>query len=147
METQTLPKTLPSEHDIALARETGRVLSTVLKTHTATQLIEFRDDQGTLRSVPIPTSVLRLLLEVLAEIGQGNAVSVTPIQAELTTQQAADLLNVSRPFLVQLLEKGEMPFHKIGTHRRVRYEDVRRYKKHIGATQGARRAGRASAGT
>lgn len=84
-----------------------------------------------MRAVRIPTSALRLLLEVLTEIGQGNAVSIIPIHAELTTQEAADVLNVSRPFLVQLLEKGEMPFHKIGTHRRVRYQDVISYKKRI----------------
>ena len=84
-----------------------------------------------MRAVRIPTSALRLLLEVLTEIGQGNAVSIIPIHAELTTQEAADVLNVSRPFLVQLLEKGDMPFHKIGTHRRVRYQDVISYKKHI----------------
>jgi excisionase family DNA binding protein len=81
--------------------------------------------------VHIPTSALRLLVEVLTEIGQGNAVSIIPIHAELTTQETADVLNVSRPFLVQLLEKGEMPFHKIGTHRRVRYQDVIEYKKRI----------------
>ena len=83
--------------------------------------------------VSIPTSALRLLLDVLTEIGQGNAVSIIPIHAELTTQEAADVLNVSRPFLVQLLEKGDIPFHKIGTHRRVRYQDVIAYKERIDA--------------
>lgn len=86
-----------------------------------------------MHTVSIPTSALRLLLDVLTEIGQGNAVSIIPIHAELTTQEAADVLNVSRPFLVQLLEKGDIPFHKIGTHRRVRYQDVIAYKNRIDA--------------
>jgi excisionase family DNA binding protein len=124
-------ETLPSAEEIALAKESGRVLSTVLTTRTETQQIDFHDNKGTVRSVLIPTSALRLLLNVLAEIGQGNAVSLMPIHAELTTQEAADILGVSRPFFVQLLEKGDIPFHKIGTHRRVRYQDVMAYKSHI----------------
>jgi excisionase family DNA binding protein len=70
-------------------------------------------------------------LEALTEIGEGNAVSIISIHAELTTQEAADVLNVSRPFLVNLLERGELPFHKIGTHRRIRYQDVIAYKERI----------------
>ncbi|MBI5920963.1 MAG: helix-turn-helix domain-containing protein [Betaproteobacteria bacterium] len=133
MNAPAIPKTMPSEEDIALARESGRALSAVLLTRSDTQQIDFHDDKGAVRTVQMPTSALRLLLEVLTEIGQGNAVSIIPIHAELTTQEAADVLNISRPFLVQLLEKGEMPFHKIGTHRRVRYQDVIDYKKGIDA--------------
>jgi excisionase family DNA binding protein len=131
MNTYAISKTLPTAEDIALARESGRALSAVLLTRSETQQIDFHDDKGTVRSVSIPASALRLLLEVLTEIGQGNAVSIVPIHAELTTQEAADVLNVSRPFLVQLLEQGEIPFHKTGTHRRVRYLDVMLYKKRI----------------
>ena len=133
MNAPAIPKTLPSAEDIALARESGRVLSTVLKTRAETQQIDFHDDQGAVRTVSIPTSALRLLLDVLTEIGQANAASIIPIHAELTTQEPADVLNVSRPFLVQLLEKGDIPFHKIGTHRRVGYLDVFAYKNRIDA--------------
>ncbi|MEN9865860.1 MAG: hypothetical protein RL748_1450 [Pseudomonadota bacterium] len=122
---------LPTESDIVLARESGRALSTMLLTRAESQQIDFHDDQGSIQTVHMPTSALRLLLEVLTEIGQGNAVSIIPIHAELTTQEAADVLNVSRPFLVQLLEKGDIPFHKTGTHRRVRYQDVIDYKNNI----------------
>lgn len=131
MSSSSLPQLLPSPEDVALARESGRVLSTVLRTRTQTQQIDLHDDKGTVRSVSVPTSALRLLLDVLTEIGQGNAVSIIPVHAELTTQEAADVLNVSRPFLVQLLERGEIPFHKVGTHRRVRYQDVIAYKNRL----------------
>ena len=68
MNAPAIPKTLPSAEDIALARESGRVLSTVLKTRAETQQIDFHDDQGAVRTVSIPTSALRLLLDVLTEI-------------------------------------------------------------------------------
>lgn len=80
------------------------------------------------QSVPLPPGALEFLLEILSEMAQGNAVTIIPTHAELTSQQAADLLNISRPYLVKLLESGKIPFHKAGTHRRIRFEDLMAYK-------------------
>jgi excisionase family DNA binding protein len=124
---------LPTQEEIALARESGRVLSSMLKSRAKAQQIDLRDSKGVVRTLSVPAAAMRLLLNALTEIGQGNAVSITPIHAELTTQEAADILNVSRPYLVQLLKNGEIPFHKIGTHRRVRHQDVIDYKNRIDA--------------
>jgi excisionase family DNA binding protein len=131
MNSTVTPTSLPSAAEIDIARESSRDLAVALASRAETQRFEFRDDNGEMRSVNLPTTVLKLLVDVLSEIGQGNAVSIIPIHAELTTQEAADLLNVSRPYFVQLLEKGDIPFRRVNTHRRVRYQDVVDYKKRI----------------
>jgi excisionase family DNA binding protein len=133
MNTLSASHPLPSAEETVLARESGRAISAYIQTKAETQKIEIVDDGGTAHGVHLPVSALRLLVDVLTEIGEGNAVSIIPIHAELTTQEAADVLNVSRPFLVQLLERGEIPFHKVGAHRRVRYQDVMAYKARIDA--------------
>src|SRR5262245_35471892 len=65
----------------------------------------------------IPHSLYAVLVQAVRQLMSGRAISIVPITAELTTQQAADMLNVSRPFVVKLLEEGALPFHKAGTHR------------------------------
>jgi excisionase family DNA binding protein len=76
----------------------------------------------------LPQTLYVLLREVVRELAAGNGVSLRPVKAELTTQQAADELLVSRPFLIKLLERGELPFHRTGTHRRVYLRDLLDYK-------------------
>jgi len=81
--------------------------------------------------VKLPEVVVRMLSDILTQMAQGKAVTMMPVSAEVTTQQAAELLNVSRPFLIDLLEKGAIPYRKVGSHRRVLFADVMNYKKDI----------------
>jgi len=78
-------------------------------------------------SLPLPESIYTILLQVLGYLMQGKGVSVVPVMQELTTQQAANLLGMSRPFLIDLLNREEIPFHKTGTHRRIYRKDVMDY--------------------
>ncbi|WP_292763622.1 helix-turn-helix domain-containing protein [Nostoc sp. NOS(2021)] len=77
----------------------------------------------------IPDSVCCVLRQVVQAMASGKNVSIVTHNPELTTQQAADLLNVSRPYLIKLLEQGELPYIMVGTHRRVKFEDLRKYKQ------------------
>jgi len=129
---QEITPVTPSATEALLAQETSRRLATLLgeKSEVQVQIVKENDAAEILT---IPSSAMRLLVNILAEMAQGNAVLLTPIHAELSTQQAADLLNVSRPYLVELLDNGVIPHHKVGTHRRVLLEDLLRYKNDIKA--------------
>ena len=81
-------------------------------------------------AVELPDAVYELLLRILDGMQQGKAISIVPVMQNLTTQQAAALLGVSRPFFVKLLESGALPFHLTGTHRRVYLKDLLAYKEH-----------------
>lgn len=80
-------------------------------------------------SIELPEGVVTLLQEILAQVANGNAVTIVPIHAELTTNEAAAYLNVSRPFLVSLLDEKKIPFRLVGTHRRIRFEDLDTFKQ------------------
>ncbi|AFZ55853.1 helix-turn-helix domain-containing protein [Anabaena cylindrica FACHB-243] len=81
------------------------------------------------QEVAVSDSVFDVLREIVREMALGNYVSIVTYNPELTTQQAADLLNVSRPYLIKLLEQGELPYIMVGTHRRVRFGDLMKYKE------------------
>ena len=119
----------PSENDAFLALESSRQLAKLLKKPSDRLRMQVQSGDMPEETVTIPTKAIRLLNEILVEMAKGNAVTLIPMQAELTTQQAADLLNVSRPFLVEQLEKGAIPFRKVGTHRRVLFRDLMAYKQ------------------
>lgn len=94
---QALETALPVEREVAAAVESQRALAAFLSTQFETQRIQIFDAKNQAHQVELPTSALRLLVDVLSELAEGNAVKVVPIHAELTTQEAADMLNVSRP--------------------------------------------------
>jgi excisionase family DNA binding protein len=128
--------TIPNAHDIQLAAESRRKLSAFTETGGDITLA-VAADSGETTQIRIPSAALQLLFAALSEMAQGNGVSLLPVHAKLTTQQAADLLNVSRPHFVGLLEKGEMPFRLVGNQRRVRLQDVLAYKAYTDADRRA----------
>lgn len=123
---------LPSKRDAELATESSRVLARLPKRRALKVLL----DDG--QELTLPRSATRLLAHILTEMSHGNAVTIIPVHAEMTTQEAADFLNVSRPYLVDLLERGAIPHRKVGTHRRIRFQDLQAYKKK--ADEAARKA-------
>lgn len=81
--------------------------------------------------IKLPLKALKLLAKVLKAMSEGKPISIVPIATEMTTQKAAEILGCSRPHLVKLLEEGKIPFTFIGKHRRVKFEDVMKYKKQL----------------
>lgn len=125
----------PTEADADLARVSGQRLAAHMRQGRALR-VEVKSG-GSNEELVLPASALRLLVRALSEMGQGNAVTLTPVRAELTSQQAADLLNVSRPYLVKLLDEGAIPSRKVGTHRRVLLTDLLAYRREFEARRHA----------
>lgn len=121
---------LPSEAETLLAKETSRVLASRMRDSAP---MEFRilDDTASDGTVKLPASVVGMLLRILEEMARGNAVTLIPVHAELTTQEAADMLKISRPSLIQLLDEGRIEYRRVGTHRRVRFEGLVKYKRQM----------------
>jgi excisionase family DNA binding protein len=119
----------PSEADARLARESSRLLATHKLGRRASVSIRFLEDREDAEPVVVPASAMRLFLHLLTEMSQGNSVTLIPTHAELTTQQAASLLNVSRPYVVKLLDEGKIPSRAVGKYRRVRFDDLMAYKQ------------------
>ena len=128
MMTEREYKQLPDHETVRLARagaaELGRLLNKLPETDRAHVKMDGQD-------LILPRQALILLRDLLADMAQGDAVAIVPLHAEMTTQQAADILNVSRPYLITLLEKGKLRFTRVGTHRRIQFKDLMAYKDKI----------------
>ncbi len=113
----------PATQEIKIARESIEKMP--LGTDTPLFVASSQDEEP----IELPAGAAAVLRDVMQIIAAGHGLTVVPLHSELTTKQAADILNVSRPYLIKLLDAGEIPFHKVGSHRRIRTEDVMRYQQ------------------
>jgi excisionase family DNA binding protein len=113
---------IPTRQETELATRASQVLAPKAEAELKIKL-----DDGT--ELTLPRAATRLLHYLLTQMSLGNAVTLIPIHAELTTQEAADYLNVSRPYLIKLLNAQRIPYHMAGTHRRIKFTDLEVYRK------------------
>jgi excisionase family DNA binding protein len=121
----------PSARDAAIARASGQMLSRFAQKHRSITLRVTDAEQE--QPIELPAGAVALLMDILEAMAAGRGITLIPENAELTTVQAAELLNVSRPYLIRLLEDETIPYRLVGTHRRIRMEDVMNYKQRIDA--------------
>lgn len=123
---------LESKEDLEMAKTAQRCIIKALDHSRAVSIalleegVERIEDAPTLK---LPPQVLRLFADMLGNLAQGKAVALIPKDMDVTTQQAAQMLNVSRPYLIRLLEEKKIPFHMVGSHRRIHLSDVLAYKE------------------
>jgi excisionase family DNA binding protein len=123
----------PTKEEQRMAKESYLALSATLESlHTVNPEIEIEETE---EKIKIPLKALKLLATILKATSQGKPISIVPIATEMTTQAASELLGCSRPHLISLLETGEIPFIKVGKHRRIKYEDVAKYKDQMYSKQ------------
>lgn len=127
-------ESLPNPEDSSLARASAQELSALLAEMPQADRAQVKLDG---HDLILPRQALALLRDLLSEMAQGNAVTIVPTHAELTTQEAANILNVSRPYLIKLLEQGRIRHHKVNKHRRIRFEDLMAYKRQQDAESAA----------
>lgn len=119
----------PSKLDQKVASESYDALASAIEQLNSEQpSIEIEE---TSEKIKIPLSALKLLGDILKAMGQGKLISLVPVAAEITTQAAAEILGCSRPHLVKLLEDGKIAFTKVGKHRRIKYDDIIKFRKQM----------------
>jgi excisionase family DNA binding protein len=119
----------PNERESTLARTSKQLLARYVRENQP--LTVQVSGAGQPQPIELPAGAVALLLDILGAMASGQGITLIPEDAELTTVQAADLLHVSRPFLIKLLDEGQLPYRKVGKHRRIRLEDVMNYKRAI----------------
>ena len=119
----------PGDVDAEIADRAARRINEYLEGHPDDDLIEAIGEVGTEDALVIPRATAVMFAQILELLAQGRGVQIFPKEVELSTQQAAAMLNVSRPYLIGLLEADKIPFRKVGRHRRVRFEDLMDYKR------------------
>jgi len=136
MTTSIREPIVPTTEDAALAKTARQALASHQDQFMGLH-VQIVQKRKTRERLLLPPSAVPLLFAILDEMSVGNAVTLIPAHAELTTQEAADVLNVSHPFLVHLLDEQKIPYRKVGTHRRILFADLMRYKHQIDADRRA----------
>jgi excisionase family DNA binding protein len=129
MPTRSIGSINPEDVDAQIAGRAARRINEYLEGHPDDDLIEAIGEVGAEDALVIPRPTAIMFAQILDLLAQGRGVQIFPKEVELSTQQAAAMLNVSRPYLIGLLEADEIPFHKVGRHRRIRLEDLMDYKR------------------
>ncbi|HEY9389077.1 MAG TPA: helix-turn-helix domain-containing protein [Mycobacteriales bacterium] len=122
-------QTEPDENDVSIAIGALPHIKDYLARHPEVGTVRLVVDGEDGETLVVPRGAVELLARILAHMAAGHGVSVVPSHAELTTQQAADILNVSRPFLIGLLDAGEIEYRRVGAHRRIKAASLLDYMR------------------